>query len=121
MSKVYNKKLTTSVIPNHIVVSLSKEQEFKAKGVEHLASVEYYLKWFDATLIMVSSKLRGTLKATYEWLAEMNKAHNETSLESSTVYLKIWKFLIDKENFRTADQLKLIFSRFHEDIKVMYS
>ncbi|XP_025198187.1 uncharacterized protein LOC112596641 [Melanaphis sacchari] len=121
MSKVYNKKLTLSIIPNHIVVSLSKEQEFKSKGVEQMASVEYYYKWFDATVIMVQNKLRGTLKSTYEWLAEMKKIHSENSLESSNIYLKIWKFLVDKENFRSIDQLKLILTRFHEDIKEMES
>jgi len=120
MSKVYNKKLTASVIPNHIGVTLSKEQEFKAKGAEQVASVEYYFKWFDATLIMVNNKLRATLKLTYEWLAEMKKIHSANPLESSSVYLKIWKFLMDKENFRSADQLKLILNRFYEDIKVIF-
>lgn len=120
MSKVYNKKLTASVIPHHIGVTLSKDQEFKSKGVEQVASVEYYLKWFDATINMVNNKLRGTLKLTYEWLAEMKKIHSANPLESNSVYLKIWKFLIDKENFRSADQLKLILNRFHEDIKVIF-
>ncbi|XP_015363135.1 PREDICTED: uncharacterized protein LOC107161292 [Diuraphis noxia] len=121
MSKVYNKKLTASVIPNHIGVTLSKEQDFKSKGVEQVASVEYYFKWFEATITMVNNKLRGTLKLTYEWLAEMKKTHSANPIESSSVYLKIWKFLIDKENFRSADQIKLILTRFHEDIKEMES
>jgi len=120
MSKVYNKKLTASVIPNHIGVTLSKEQDFKSKGVEQVASVEYYFKWLEATTAMVNNKLRGTLKLTYEWLAEMKKTHSANPLESSSVYLKIWKFLIDKENFRSADQIKLILTRFHEDIKVIF-
>jgi len=120
MSKVYNKKLTASVIPNHIGVTLSKEQDFKSKGVEQMANVEHYFKWFEATITMVKNKLGGTLKLVYEWLAEMKKTHSANPLESSSVYLKIWKFLIDKENFRSADQIKLILTRFHEDIKVIY-
>ncbi|XP_022183115.1 uncharacterized protein LOC111042724 [Myzus persicae] len=121
MSKVYNKKLTASVIPNHIGVTLSKELEFKSKGVEQVASVEYYFKWLEASIIMVNNKLRATLKLTYEWLAEMKKIHSANPLESSSVYLKIWKFLTDKENFRSTDQLKLILNRFHKDIKEMES
>lgn len=122
MSKVYNKKLTISVIPTHIGVTLSKDLEFKVnKGMENLASVEYYFKWFDATITMVNSKIKTALKSTYEWLEEMKKVQSDNPLESSTAYLKIWKFLIDKENFRSADQLKLILARFHEDIKVIYT
>lgn len=121
MSKLFNQKLPISIIPKPIEVTLWKDVGSKVKAmVQNTTRIEEFFKKFNTTIAIVAGKLRNIFSTNSEWLEEIKEAQHLEPSEKSFVYLKIWKFVIEWENLRTANQLKIILARFHLDIKVNY-
>lgn len=121
MSKLFNKKLPQSLIPKQIEVLLSKDYGSKLNEIQNLTRIDDYFKRFKVTVNTVISKFKGIFSLTSDWLEEVKEAQNNSELlEKNSVHLKIWKLLVEMEDLRSNNQLKLILARFHKDIKVSY-
>lgn len=116
MSKLYNHKLPISLISKQVDISLNKAEKIE----QHQIILENYLKIFNTNMEVVVKKIKNIFSATSDWLDETKDANNIETLEKNYAYLKIWKFLVEMENWRSSDQFKLIMARFHKDITVNY-
>lgn len=119
MSKLFNKKLVSSVVSKKIEIPLITDQnQFRVKMVQNLISFENYLKIFDSAIKIVSDKMKSMFSKTSEWVDEIKEAQYSDFSEENSGYLKIWKYLVEMENRRSVNQLKLIIARFQRDIMV---
>ncbi|VVC27324.1 Hypothetical protein CINCED_3A004966 [Cinara cedri] len=122
MSKLYNQEIPISIIPKQIEVSLNKNIPSKMNVVQNSNKNSENVKKFIGTVQLFAGKVKAIFTTTSEWLEETKEANNMKSLENlNSVYLKIWKSLVEAENWRSAYQLKLIAARFQTDIKEMES
>lgn len=117
MSKLYNQKLTQSIIPKRIEVLQFVDSGQRVKFMQNVMLLEYYIKIFDETIRTVADKIKNMFSTSFRWLEEIKETRN-TESEETSVHLTIWTFLIEMENRRLSNQLKLILARFEMDIKV---
>lgn len=122
MSKLYNQEIPISIIPKQIEVSLNKNVPSKMNVVQNSTKNFENIKKFSGAVKLFAGKVKSIFTTTSEWLEETKEANNMKSLENhNSVCLKIWKSLVEAENWRSAYQLKLIAAKFQTDIQVNYS
>lgn len=116
MSKLYNQKIPIGIIPKPIEVALPRaDTRSKAKFGQGISSTEDFFKKFNMIMDVIFAKVKSIHTLTSEWLDE---TRNLETVEKNTMYFKIWSFLVETENWRSINQLKLISARFYKDIKV---
>lgn len=115
MAKLYNQKIPLGIIPKQIEVSLPRDNRSKAKFGQGISSTEDYSKKFNMIMDIIVTKVKSIFTAISEWIDEVRIAD---PVEKNALYLKIWSFLVETENLRSSNQLKLILARFYKDIKV---
>lgn len=115
MAKLYNQKIPFGIIPKQIEVSLPKDNKSKAKFGQGISSTEDFYKKFTVVIDLIVTKVKSIFTTIFEWIDEVSIADQ---VEKNTPYLKLWAFLVETENWRSANQFKLILARFYKDIKV---
>jgi len=117
MSKLYKQKLPLSLISKKIEVPQTKNNWSKAPA-QTITIVDDYFKKFQEIVNLATGKVKSIFSMTSEWLEETKETQNLNLSEKSIAYLKIWKYLIEIQNWSSVNQLKLLLARYHKDIEV---
>lgn len=118
MSKIFNYKLSASMLLKPIDMLQSDDRGPRTK--QNTGVIEDLDKKLAETVRLASIKITNVFNTIAEWLEEINETIDLDSSAYTPAYFIVWKYVLQMQKLRTANQLKLIMARFRQVIKVAF-
>ncbi|XP_050527816.1 uncharacterized protein LOC126897912, partial [Daktulosphaira vitifoliae] len=109
MSKMFKQKLILASMPKVIDILLLGDHSRARINISSRGEV--LGAKFEVILRAATTKIMNMYSTISSWLDETKKIMNFDSLETSPMYLTLWKFVVQMEKWKTSNQLKRIMAR----------